>query len=131
MNNIDITISCKVEKHGGQYKLLFDDHVWKDWGLNMCAHGEQLRWHCDECGSLLENKIRHFLDEYGNDYEISVEDNKHYLRHDIFPEVTPKQAGDFLQLVQEDLSEFDLELYDYYIEHDCITGFVKLKEDNE
>lgn len=45
-----IEIKCKEITAGGKQKLVFDDFLFNEWGdLWFCAHGEKLRWHCDDC----------------------------------------------------------------------------------
>ncbi len=51
-----------------------------------------------------------------------------HLRHDTDedPDNPIKANESLLQSIQEDLAEFGLELFDTQVEHDCITGSIKL-----
>lgn len=69
---------------------------------------------------MIENLKTSWLNDH-----ITFLNNRWYLRYDTM-DSTAKENFDVYCDIQEELRDYGFEIEDPYIEHDCITGFLKI-----
>lgn len=51
---MEVTLDAEWTKDG---RLVFTSPIWREMDLQVCVHGEKLRWTCDECAKVVERAL--------------------------------------------------------------------------